>query len=148
MYEYHAWVAIYDGDCAGDCGGDCDCDRYGECFCDCDDRATRRAGELVEAKIAEQGERPGFVDLRWVNAMLQLHMAGYTNHRSSDVDDALALFGYIAEITSGSYGLFHAMNDEDPVHHNDFRVGVMRRGAITWMTDANLSPAIPVIHDP
>lgn len=148
MYEYHAWVTIYDGDCDGHCERVCDCERWGECFCHCDDLATRRAGELVEAKIAEQGERPGFVDLRWVNAMLQLHMAGYTNHRSSDVDDALALFAYVAEITSGSYGLFHAMDDEDPVHHNDFRVCVMRRGAITWMTDANLSPAIPVIHDP
>lgn len=131
MYEFHGWVTVQ-----GSAG-------------EVDDDVTRRATALIEAKIVELGGfGPGVTDLRWTNAAAQLHLGGYRNRRIAGGEAAEALFAYVGEVAPGSYGLFHVYDDEDPAHANEFRVGVMRRGAVTWMTDTNLSPVIPVLEDP
>lgn len=130
MYEFHGWVTVRDS--AGDG----------------DDDATRRATELIEAKIVELRIGPGVVDLRWVNGEAQLHLGGFSNRRAAGGDDALVLFAHAGEVAPGSYGIFHAYDDEDRAHANEFRAGVMRRGTVTWITDTNLSPVVPVIEDP
>jgi len=130
MYEFHGWVTVRDSAADGDA------------------EATRHAAGLIEAKIVELGLGPGLVDLRWVDGEAQLHLGGFANRRAAGGDDALALFAYAGEVAPGSYGLFHAYDDEDRAHANEFRVGVMRRGTITWTTDTLLSPVVPAIEDP
>jgi len=130
MFEFHGWVTIQDAAGEGDAA------------------ATRRAAELIEERAGALGIGPGVADVRWVNGMAQCHVAGFANRRAAGGDDAIALFWFVAETAPGSYGLLYVQDDEDPMHGSVFRVGVLRRGRLTWEADPFLSPVVPTIEDP
>ncbi|MGW2708099.1 Imm7 family immunity protein [Streptomyces sp. NPDC001356] len=54
----------------------------------------------------------------------------------------------MAALASGSYGLLHVHDDEEPGHENDVCVLKLVRGTVAQHTEALLSPYIPTVEDP
>ena len=52
----------------------------------------------------------------------------------------LDLFTWVAQESTGSYGLLYVHDDEDELHHNEFQVYVLKRGSIVKRPDPFLSP--------
>ncbi|UOQ70436.1 Imm7 family immunity protein [Hymenobacter cellulosilyticus] len=52
----------------------------------------------------------------------------------------LEIFTWIAQESTGSYGLLHFHDDEDPALHNEFQVYVLKRGKLIKAADSFLSP--------
>ncbi|GAA1104000.1 Imm7 family immunity protein [Nocardiopsis composta] len=128
MFEYHGWITVR------------------ETAADDDDEARlRRIVEGLRPRIAEMAG-PHLLDLRWVNGEPFIHLGGSSNHRSAP--DVVGLFGHVAEVAPGSYGLLHVRDDEDPGRENEVRVLRLARGAVSWHTEALLSPCIPTLEDP
>jgi hypothetical protein len=128
MYEYHGWIAVRETAVDDD-----DADRLRQIVDELRLRITQMAG-------------PYLLDLRWMNGEPFIHLGGFSNHSlSSDVD---GLFGYVAAIAPGSYGLLHVRDDEDPGHENEVRVLRLVRGGLTQHTEALLSPCIPTLEGP
>lgn len=96
-------------------------------------------------------------DIRQLNGQAQIHLAGFTNHRSTVVDEALRLLAFVGNVAPGSYGLLYVHDDEDIPgysagndgidHSNEFIVYVLARGQLTRKRDPFLSPLVPVIED-
>ena len=112
--------------------------------------ADRRAAvgfvqDLVDAAAADGVQ--GLRDLRWVNGQAQFHFGGFRNHRNAEFDGLLASIAELGRRAPGTYGVVHYADDEDPVHHNDFRLVVIRRGEMVERTDPNLSPVVPLLED-
>lgn len=130
MFQYHGWITVQSS--AGD-----------------EETADlRAAAERAAEAIAPLEGGSGLLDLRWVNGMAQIHLAGFVNHRAGEGQQAIDVYRRIGEVAPGSYGLLHVLDDEDPAgRQNEFQVFAMRRGKITVLPDAALSPAIPVIED-
>lgn len=129
MFEYHGWITVQHS--AGD-GDDT------SALHDIVERLRRRLDDLASPYLA---------DLRWMNGVPFLHLAGHPNHRSPDVDQFFALFAEVGEIATGSYGVLYARDDEDPGHENEFRVFRMARGEVSEYPDPLLSPCAPTIED-
>lgn len=130
MFEYHGWVTVQSS--AGDE----------------DDAATDEAVRRVERELGVLASLPGLVDIRTVNGMTQVHLAGFTNHRGGQGDAVVEVFRRIGLVAAGSYGLLYVRDDEDSDGRgNEFQVRVMRRGVITDASDRFLSPCIPAIED-
>ncbi|WP_405495462.1 Imm7 family immunity protein [Nocardia sp. NBC_00511] len=130
MFEYHGWVTVQSS--AGDE----------------DEAAADDAVRRVEGELGALASLPGLVDIRTVNGMTQVQLAGFTNHRGGQGETVVEVFRRIGLVAAGSYGLLYVRDDEDPHGRgNEFQVRVMRRGAISDASDQFLSPCIPEIED-
>ncbi|WP_020668965.1 Imm7 family immunity protein [Amycolatopsis nigrescens] len=130
MFEYHGWVTISETPGV-----------------DADDALLHRAVERVRRKLAELGDYH-LQDLRWMNGRPALHLAGFVNHRGSWGGRILDLYGQVARLAPGSYGLLYVHDDEDAFHGDDFRVYRMARGQVTEHTDPFLTPVSQATEDP
>ncbi|MEU7861826.1 Imm7 family immunity protein [Nonomuraea sp. NPDC049141] len=128
--EYHGWVTIRET-----AGVE---DDY--------DSLLERQVEEIRAYLAQIPDY-GLIDLRWLNGIPSLHVAGHPNHDSGWADTLLDLFQRIGRLAPGSYGLLHLWDDEG-THPNEFRVYRLVRGQLSEHTDSLLSPAIPTLEDP
>ncbi|MBK5074156.1 hypothetical protein I2492_14175 [Budviciaceae bacterium CWB-B4] len=90
---------------------------------------------------------PGLIKSHNYNGLYQLLFSGCRNHLSQDFIDILELYGYIAVIAQGSYGLLYLRNDENIDASNEFEVFVLSRGQVIKSKDPFLSPCIPTIED-
>ncbi|MDA8372070.1 MAG: Imm7 family immunity protein [Nocardiopsaceae bacterium] len=130
MFEFHGWISVHGADE--------------------EPPAALRGpdGASVADLVRYTDGGPGLVDLRWMNGELFIHVGGFANHRSPDVDGVFDLFRRVGEAAPGSYGLLHYRDDEEPGESgNAFHVWVMRRGRLYEATDTLLSPVIPTIED-
>lgn len=59
---------------------------------------------------------------------------------------ALEIFRWVAQHSTGSYGLLYFHDDEDPAHDNAFQVYVLKRGRLSKVQDPFLSPCIEEIE--
>lgn len=129
MFEYHGWIAIHKS--AGD-------DEDEAALHDIVGRIRRRLEEL---------NSPYLTDLRWMNGVPYLHLAGFPNHRAKHGDQIIALFTEVGRTAPGSYGLLYTLDNEDPRHNNEFRIFRMARGQVSEHPDTLLSPSAPTIED-
>lgn len=127
MFEYHGWITIYES--AGDDDGD---------PLALVERIRRRVDEVAG---------PYLLDLRFVNGVPSLHLAGFPNHRGLHGGDVEALFAAVGALAPGSYGLLYVRDDESADHANEFRVFRMARGRVTEHADPFLSPCVPTVED-
>ncbi|XRQ03334.1 Imm7 family immunity protein [Actinomadura welshii] len=128
MFEYHGWVSVQDSPS------------------DVDEKELRAATELIRPRIEQLAETLGFAALNWVNGMPQVNVSGLLNRRSGGGDDVIDLFRFIGKVAPGSYGVLY-MHDDEGAHANEFRVLVLRRGAVSEQADPFLSPVVPTIED-
>ena len=61
------------------------------------------------------------------------------NHKG-DPFHALAIFTWVANESTGSYGLLYFLDDEDEARFNEFQVYVLKRGKLVKAQDSFLSP--------
>ncbi|MET9491317.1 Imm7 family immunity protein [Nocardia sp. NPDC006630] len=130
MFEYHGWVTVQSS--AGD------------------ENDSESEAALTAAAAVLQGlqSAPGLADIRTVNGVNQIHIAGCSNHKGSQGDQVIEVFAEIGRVAPGSYGILYVRDDEDSSgRENEFQVTVMRRGAVSSWRDELLSPCIPVIED-
>lgn len=132
MFEYHGWITVRNSP--------------GE---EEDEGAlpdSVRAGIDDQLMTVEDGT--SLIHRQTVNGAIQIHLAGFLNHRSSQGDALIEAFKRIAALAPGSYGLLYVWDDEDPDgRRNEFQAFVMRRGQVTRQSDSFLSPCIPTIED-
>ncbi|WP_432922328.1 Imm7 family immunity protein [Microbispora sp. CA-135349] len=129
MFLYHGWVTIRET--AG---------------LDDDDESLRRQVAAIRRLVDDLGDG-ALLDLRWMNGTPFLHVGGMSNHRGTWGRMILDLFARVGDIAPGSFGLLYVWDDEDPEHHNEFRVFRLVRGAVTEHADVLLSPAVPTLED-
>lgn len=98
-------------------------------------------------RLLEEFGDYGLVDLRPPNGTYFVHIAGMPNHRGGHGTASIQLLRDIGRAAPGSYGLLYTLDDEHPVHDNEFRVYRSARGEVTEHADPFLSPAIPTIED-
>jgi hypothetical protein len=130
MVEFHGWATIHESTVEVDSGN----------------------LQIILNKIKEQinesiGENV-FIKLYPVNGEYHLSTSGHLNRKTSEVNELLNLFRFIATISPGAYGLIYLKDDEDKEgFENSFRVYVLSRGNLEVKVDNFLSPIIPVIED-
>lgn len=127
MYEWHGWATIRTR---------FDCDES-------DDNPTTATIQAVRDLLDGEAPSNKVADLRLANGDHHLWLAGMHNHRGAVVE----LFHAVAALAPGSYGLLHVLDDEDPATPNAWVCHVMRRGTVTAVPDAHLSPHIGLVED-
>ena len=130
MFEYHGWVTLRET--AG---------------LDDDDTALDEAVQSVR-RLVEELDSPYLADLRWMNGVPFLHLAGFANRRGPAGDEVIGLLTDVGRAAPGSYGLLYVHDDEDPEHRNGFRVFRLVRGKVSEHADPFLSPYVPTVEDP
>ncbi|UYZ63329.1 immunity 7 family protein [Hymenobacter weizhouensis] len=58
----------------------------------------------------------------------------------------LEIFTWVADNSTGSYGLLHFHDDEDECQHNEFQVYVLKRGRLVKSKDLFLSPYVEEVE--
>ncbi|WP_158879966.1 Imm7 family immunity protein [Amycolatopsis anabasis] len=129
MFEYHGWVAI--SETPG---------------LDGDDALLNRAVKRVRRQLNDIGG-DHLLDLRWMNGVPHVHLAGSPIRRGSWGEEIVELFNQIARLAPGSYGLLYVRDDDDPFQGNEFQVYRMARGQVTRHADPFLSPVVPTVED-
>ncbi|MNN35540.1 hypothetical protein D3C81_1493930 [compost metagenome] len=82
------------------------------------------------------------------NGIYHLSVGGFLNRKTSEAEEIIKLYQFIAEHASGSYGLLYTRDDEDiEGYDNEFRVFVLARGSLQLKEDVFLSPFVPVVED-
>jgi hypothetical protein len=132
VFEYHGWLII----------------RAAPHETDTDYRDVHAAVDFLKDLVEVDAGAPGLRDIRWVNGSPQYHFGGFRNRSDGVYRSALESVERVLERAPGSYGVIYYWDDEDPVHPNEFRVLVVRRGKITEHADTFLSPVVPTIEDP
>lgn len=84
----------------------------------------------LRQQLATLGWSAGFVELRPLNGMYVLIMAGAPNRPGEYRRDIEMLIAFLARETSGSYGLLYERDDEDasPPGPGEFRITVLASG--------------------
>ena len=131
MVEYHGWFSINE-------------DVTGEQ----EDRNMKKTIRLIKRFIHNIESENQILVLKPINGEYFLHVAGFTGHRSQDIDEVFDLIKLISDKAKGSYGILYYRNDEDKGgRDNEFMVYKMARGEITTEKDTLLSPCNPVIEE-
>jgi hypothetical protein len=129
VFEYHSWITIRASPSD-------------------DDEDRRLAGLVDELRVSiEAMASPYLLDLRWMNGELFIRLGGFHNHRATTWAALRELFGHVGTVASGSYGLLHVRDDEDPGFDHEVRVLRLVRGTLTEHTEPLLSPCIPSLED-
>ncbi|MBH0777000.1 Imm7 family immunity protein [Nocardia bovistercoris] len=130
MFEYHGWVTVQHS--ASD---ESDAQLEG---------AYRAAEDIVRSLMSGRG----LADIRIVNGVAQVHLAGFLNRRGCEGEEVIDSFCGIGTVAPGSYGMMYIRDDEDRSGlGNEFQVLVMRQGVTAVVRDTHLSPCIPMIED-
>lgn len=131
MFEVHGWAAIRKD------------------TSDSDEIADSQLIEALKAEI-EKVQVPHLISIHMAthNGLPCLSVAGCRNHRYELV---IALFHWLAQRSTGSYGLLYVWDQEDfkrgGDYQNCFRVWRLARGKLEELNDPFLSPCIPTIED-
>lgn len=131
MYEFHGWFTI------------------AEKPEEIDDGNLEHIINQIRELLGKLDWPSGFADLRAMNGQYFLHMAGFSNRPRHYQEDIDKLLRFLAERTSGSYGLLYWRDDEDtsPPGMGNFRVSILARGRVLERFDPFLSPTTPIIED-
>jgi hypothetical protein len=130
MVNYHGWIKIaYSTDGENE------------------DKLRGNVINTISSRVREIDADNRILVLKVLNGDFQVTLAGYTNHWSIDVDEAIGLFELIRDLAEGSYGLLYVWNDEDDNYYNQYRVLRLARGELKWFDDPFLSPCNPVIEE-
>ncbi|TDQ53742.1 Imm7 family immunity protein [Actinorugispora endophytica] len=129
MFQYHAWITIQDSPGDGN------------------DSSLSLAFDSIKKRTEVLREFSGLVDIRWVNGLPMIHLGGFLNRYSSQGEEVFSLLEHTGRVAPGSYGVLYTSDDEGPLHRNEFRVFIMRRGKISEHRDPFLSPITPVIEN-
>jgi hypothetical protein len=81
----------------------------------------------------------GHFQLRTYNGLDAVTLTVQHNHKGTPFYP-LDLFTWVAQESTGSYGLLYVHDDEDELQHNEFQVYVLKRGNVRKMQDPFLSP--------
>lgn len=130
MVEFHGWVSILDN-------------AYETNF-----EKLQEVIKRITYKInAIKGDNQIF-ELKAINGKYMLAIAGFTNHKSSDVYEVLEFYNEIPKLAPGSYGLLYIHDDEDKSGKDDmFRVWKITKGQLIIEDDKLLSPCSEVIDE-
>lgn len=130
MFEFHGWFAIAETDSEYDNGG------------------LALIIKDLQSLLTQTTWPSSFVDLRPLNGVYYLHLAGYTNRPSGYHEKLHEVLTFLAQRAQGSYGLLYWQDDEDdrPPGRDHFHVVVLARGTLTERFDPFLSPRIPTIE--
>lgn len=130
MYEFHGWATIHET------------------------TAEANAGSLeliiknIQSFISELDWSSGLLELYPANGNCYLSVGGFLNRKTSEAEEIIKLYQFIADQAPGSYGLLYTRDDEDiEGYDNQFRVFVLARGNIQLKEDVFLSPFVPVVED-
>ena len=129
MFEFHGWINIWAGDPDETAQAD-----------------VEAAVVAVRARAREAEAAVGcWFEVRVTsNGQIVLVAHGLRNHPQ---DEPLAVFRWVAERYSMSYGLLYVHNDQDEPRHNEFVVYRLAQGAIAEFPDSLLSPFVPTADD-
>ena len=101
----------------------------------------------IEQKITTELDYGNEIySLKRLNGTYHLSIMVNHNHRTEHVID---FFKWIAEISKGSYGILYVQDDEDIERGNEslFKVWCMKKGKVSELDDAYLSPLNPEIEE-
>jgi hypothetical protein len=130
MYEFHGWVTIHETTAEIDAGN------------------LEGIIGNIQGYISKLSWSSGLLKLYPANGMYHLAVGGCLNRKTSEAEDLLQLYRFIAEQAPGSYGLLYTWDDEDiEGYDNEFRVYVLARGNLQLKKDIYLSPCVPVVED-
>ena len=127
MFEYHAWVTIWEGAKEDD-----------------DDSSLLRKNIDDVKEAIKEFEEWGRIALFIENGSAYVRMDGDHNHYHPYVLD---LFTQVGKIAKGSYGLLYIKDDESQEFGNEFQVWRMAKGVVVKMKDQLLSPCNPTLED-
>lgn len=131
MYEFHGWATIHETTVDADAGN------------------VELIVKNIQKFISELNWcSSGLLKVYPANGVYHLSVGGYLNRKTSEAEEIIKLYQFIADQAPGSYGLLYTRNDEDiEGYNNEFRVFVLARGSIQQQEDAFLSPFVPVVED-
>ena len=111
-----------------------------------EDNATSAVQALLPLVDSIRGQAT-FPLIEARNGYYHLHVAGSANHKGQDWTETMELLQEAVKRFPGAYGLVYLWDDEDPQHHNEFIVYVVRRGTVERRRDPFLSPCDPIIWE-
>jgi len=130
MYEFHGWATIHETTVEADAGN------------------LEFIIKNIQNFISELNWSSGLLKLYPANGIYHLSVGGFLNRKTSEAEEIIKLYQFIADQAPGSYGLLYTRDDEDiDGYDNEFRVFVLARGSIQQKEDAFLSPFVPVVED-
>ncbi len=128
MFEYHGWIAVWEGSCEAE-----------------DDSVRLRDHcREIRREIEKYAYASSKIELFYQNGGTYVRFDGCQNHYTSWV---VALFIRFGEIAKGSHGLLYLRDDESPDYGNEFQVWRMAKGKAIQMRDNLLSPCYPMIEN-
>lgn len=130
MYEFHGWATIHETTVEADAGN------------------LELIVENIQNFISELNWSSGLLKVYPANGSYHLSVGGFLNRKTSEAEEIIMLYQFIANHAPGSYGLLYTKDDEDiEGYDNEFIVYVLARGNIQQKEDALLSPFVPVVED-
>lgn len=130
MYEFHGWATIHETTAEADAG------------------SLELIIKNIQSFISELNWSSGLLKLYPANGNYYLSVGGFLNRKTSEAEEIIKLYQFIADQAPGSYGLLYTRDDEDiEGYDNQFRVFVLARGNIQLKEDVFLSPFVPVVED-
>ncbi|MFC6335226.1 Imm7 family immunity protein [Paenibacillus septentrionalis] len=130
MFEFHGWVTIHESTTEVDAGN------------------LESIVKNIQNFIADLHWTSGLLKIYPANGAYHLSVGGLLNRKSTEAEEIIKLYQFIAEHAIGSYGLLYTRDDEDiEGFDNEFRVLVLVRGRIEHKKDTFLSPFAPIVED-
>lgn len=130
MYEFHGWATIHETTTEADAGN------------------LELIVKNIQKFISELNWSAGLLEVYPSNGNYYLSVGGFLNRKTTEAEEIIKLYQFIADHSSGSYGVLYTRDDEDiEGYDNNFRVLVLARGNIKLKEDVFLSPFVPVVED-
>ncbi|QUL58087.1 hypothetical protein KDC22_08715 [Paenibacillus tritici] len=130
MYEFHGWATIHETTTEADAGN------------------LDSIVKKIQRFISELNWSSGLLEVYPANGNYHLSVGGFLNRKTSEAEEVIKLYQFIADNSSGSYGVLYTRDDEDTEgYENNFRVFVLARGNIQLKEDEFLSPFVPGVED-
>ena len=128
MYEFHGWATIQETTVEADAGN------------------LELIIKNIQSFISGLNWSSGILKLYPANGNYHLSVGGFLNRKTSEAEEIIKLYEFIADQAPGSYGLLYTRDDEDiEGYDNEFRVYVLARGNIQPKEDVFLSPFVPIV---
>lgn len=130
MFEFHGWATIH------------------ESTTEVDEGNLEFIVRSIQEFISGMNWNVGLLKIYSVNGIYHLSVSGFLNRKTSEVEEIIKLYQFIADQAPGSFGLLYTRDDEDAEgYDNEFKVFVLARGSVRQNKDVYLSPFVPTVED-